>query len=145
MKEIEILVVEDSPSDAKLMLKVLEVAKLHNQVRLIRDGEAALRFLRRQPPYETAMRPDLILLDLNLPKRSGFEVLEVIKQDEDLRVIPVVVMTTSDDEADILASYKKYANSYVKKPVDFEQFQNVIQTIDNFWFSIVKLPPRENV
>ncbi len=142
-KSLDILVVEDSPSDAKLMMHMLKMAKLQNQINLVKDGVEAMAFLNQKPPYENASRPDLILLDLNLPKMNGFEVLEQIKQDPHLKVIPVVVMTTSDAEEDILKSYERFANCYVTKPINFEQFTNIVQSIDNFWFSIVKLPPKD--
>jgi CheY-like chemotaxis protein len=145
MDSIEILVVEDSPSDAKLMMKMLELAKLKNNVHLVRDGQQALDFLAHAEPYQQAPRPDLIFLDLNLPKKSGFEVLKVIKNTPELRVIPVVIMSTSEDEQDILQSYANYASCYVTKPVDFAQFQHVIQTIDSFWFTVVKLPPHHSL
>lgn len=140
---IEILVVEDSPSDAKLIVKMLEVAKIRNHVHLVRDGVAAMQYLRQEDRFQNAKIPDLIMLDLNLPKKNGFEVLQEIKEDPLLRVIPVVIMTTSEDEHDIWRSYENYANCYVTKPVDFEQFKKIVQTIDSFWFSVVKLPSRE--
>jgi CheY-like chemotaxis protein len=143
-KTLDILVVEDSPSDAKLMMHMLKMAKLQNNVSLVRDGAEAMAFLKQQPPYEKESRPDLILLDLNLPKMNGFEVLEKIKTDPVLKVIPVVVMTTSNAEEDVIKSYEHFANCYVTKPVDFEQFMSIVQTIDSFWFSIVKLPPKDD-
>ena len=142
-KAIEILIVEDSPSDAKLMIHMLSLAKLQNHVHLVRDGVEALAFLQQTAPYKNAPQPDLIMLDLNMPRMNGFELLEQIKQDPQLRVIPVVVMTTSDAEEDVTKSYQRYANCYVTKPVDFEQLMLVVQSIDSFWFSIVKLPPKE--
>lgn len=142
-RNIEILIVEDSPSDAKLMMHMLNMAKLHNNVHLVRDGVEALAFLKKANPYEDVPRPDLIMLDLNMPRMNGFEVLEKIKTDPDLRLIPAVVMTTSDADEDVIKSYERYANCYVTKPVDFEQFMAVVQSIDAFWFSIVKLPPKE--
>src|SRR5690606_38765103 len=118
-KPVEILLVEDSPSDAKLMLTMLKISKIHNHIELVRDGVQALNFLRQIDPYQHMARPDLILLDLNLPKKSGFEVLQEIKQDDYLRVIPVVIMTTSAEESDVMRSYENYANCFITKPVDF--------------------------
>jgi CheY-like chemotaxis protein len=137
---IEILLVEDSPDDANLTVDALRDGKLRNRVTVIDDGEEAMIYLRRQGNHAAARRPDLVLLDLNLPRKNGREVLAEIKQDPDLRRIPVVIMTSSDDEKDILAAYNLHVNCYVTKPVDLEQFMGVVKSIEHFWFSIVKLP-----
>lgn len=137
---IEILLVEDSPDDADLTIDALRDGRVRNRITHLEDGVEALAFLRREGKYADAPRPDLILLDLNLPRLSGREVLAAVKQDPDLRRIPVVIMTSSDDEKDILAAYNLYVNCYVTKPVDLDQFIGVVKSIENFWFSIVKLP-----
>jgi two-component system, chemotaxis family, response regulator Rcp1 len=137
---IEILLVEDSPDDADLTIDALRDGRVHNRITHLEDGVAATAFLRREGPYADAPRPDLILLDLNLPRKSGREVLAEVKQDPDLRRIPVVIMTSSDDEKDILAAYNLYVNCYVTKPIDLDQFIGVVKSIEQFWFSIVKLP-----
>ena len=140
---IEILLVEDSPSDVDLTREALEDTKVHNNLSVVGDGVEALAFLRREGPYADAPHPDLILLDLNLPKKDGREVLAEIKSDPVLRRIPVVVLTTSAAEQDIIESYNLHANCYVKKPVDLDAFIQVVRSIDNFWLAIVKLPPAE--
>jgi len=140
VKEIEILVVEDSPGDVRLTIEALKDAKIHNHLNVVSDGEEALAFLRKQGQYANAPRPDLILLDLNLPKKDGREVLKEIKQEENLKRIPVVVLTISTAEKDILKAYDLHANCYINKPVDFEQFTDVVKSIEDFWFSVVKLP-----
>jgi two-component system, chemotaxis family, response regulator Rcp1 len=137
---IEILLVEDSPDDADLTVDVLREGRVRNRVTVIEDGVDAMAYLRREGRHAAAPRPDLILLDLNLPRKNGREVLAEIKQDPDLRRIPVVVMTSSDDEKDVLAAYNLYVNCYVTKPVDLNQFIGVVRSIENFWLSIVKLP-----
>lgn len=137
---IDILLVEDNAADVRLTQEALREGKVKNHLSVARDGDDALRFLRRQPPYEKAPTPDLILLDLNLPKLDGREVLRQIKDDRALRVIPVVVLTTSSAEADIVRSYQLHANCYITKPVDLEQFISVVRSIDEFWLTIVKLP-----
>jgi CheY-like chemotaxis protein len=137
---IEILLVEDSPDDADLTVDALRDGRVRNRVTVIEDGVEAMAYLRREGPYANAVRPDLILLDLNLPRKNGREVLAEVKQDPDLRRIPVVVMTSSDDEKDILTAYNLYVNCYVTKPVDLNQFIGVVKSIEHFWFSIVKLP-----
>ena len=139
-RPIEILLVEDSPTDALLTREALEQSKIINQLHHVENGVEALAFLRGAAPYIGTPRPDLILLDLNLPKKSGIEVLQEIKMDEDLRVIPVVVLTTSKSEEDIVKSYNLHANCYIIKPVDFDKFTAVIQSIREFWFSVVTLP-----
>lgn len=139
-RPIEILLVEDNPGDIRLTQEILREAKVYNQLHVVYDGDQALQFLRQQSPYESAPRPDLVLLDLNLPRRDGREVLAEIKDDERLRLIPVVVLTTSNAEQDILRSYSLHANCYVNKPVDLDQFIRVISAIEEFWLSIVRLP-----
>lgn len=139
-KEIEILLVEDSPGDVRLTIEALKDGKIHNHLSVVSDGEEALAFLRQQGQYAKVPRPDLILLDLNLPKKDGREVLRQIKQEEDLKRIPVVVLTISTAEKDILKAYDLHANCYVNKPVDFDKFTVVVKSIEDFWFTIVKLP-----
>ena len=139
---IEVLLVEDDPGDVLMTQEAFEEHKVRNSLSVVSDGEEALAFLRREGPHAEAPRPDLILLDLNLPRIDGREVLAVIKEDEDLRRIPVVVLTTSQADEDILRSYSLHANAYVTKPVDFERFIAVVRQIDNFFVSVVKLPPR---
>jgi two-component system, chemotaxis family, response regulator Rcp1 len=139
-RPIEILLVEDNPADVRLTREALTEGKVRNNLHVMADGVNALEFLRRQGSHAAAPRPDLILLDLNLPKKNGREILAEIKQDESLRQIPVVVLTTSEDEEDILRSYQLHANCYVTKPVGLEQFLAVIRQIDSFWLEVVKLP-----
>ncbi|MEU4693116.1 response regulator [Actinoplanes sp. NPDC023714] len=139
---IEVLLVEDDPGDVLMTQEAFEEHKVRNKLTVVSDGSEALAYLRREGQYEGAVRPDLILLDLNLPKRDGREVLEEIKKDDDLGRIPVVVLTTSSADEDILRSYQLHANAYVTKPVDFERFIAVIRQIDEFFVSVVKLPPR---
>ncbi len=139
-RPIEILMVEDSPTDAQLTVEALHAAKIANRLNHVEDGVEALRFLRREGPYAKAPRPDLILLDLNLPRKDGREVLEELKHDPDLKVIPVVVLTTSRSEQDVLRSYQLHANCYITKPVDFAQFMEVVKAIENFWLTVVTLP-----
>jgi two-component system response regulator len=143
LKPAEILLVEDSPTDVLLAQEALEHAKVLNTLHIVNDGVEALAFLRRQPPYENVPRPDLILLDLNLPRKDGREVLADIKNDELLKRIPVVVLTTSRAEEDIFKAYGLHANCYVTKPVDFDQFAEVVKAIESFWFTIVALPPEQ--
>ncbi|MCC8249211.1 response regulator [Saccharothrix luteola] len=137
---IDVLLVEDDPGDALMTQEAFEHHKIRNQLHVVRDGVEALEFLRRQGPYEDAPRPGLILLDLNLPKMDGREVLAEIKADATLRPIPVVVLTTSEAEEDILRSYNLHANAYVTKPVDFDRFIEVVRQIDDFFVTVVKLP-----
>ena len=139
-RSIEILLVEDSEGDVRLTREALHDAKLANNLHVVTDGEAALAYLRRQAPYSEAPKPDLILLDLNLPKKDGREVLAEIKSDPVLRRIPVVVLTTSQAERDIITSYDLHANCFISKPVDLDQFVTVVSSIKEFWFTIVKLP-----
>ena len=137
---IEILLVGDNPGDVRLTLEVMKDARVRNHMSMVKDGVEALAFLRREGDFADAPRPDLILLDLNLPKKDGMEVLADIKADPTLRRIPVVVLTVSKDEEDILKSYDLYANCYVTKPINMEQFIAVVRSIEDFWLTIVKLP-----
>jgi CheY-like chemotaxis protein len=139
-RPIEILLVEDSPHDARLTIEALRDGKLRNHVRHVEEGEEAMAILRREGKEATSPRPDLILLDLNLPGMDGREVLQEIKEDPDLKRIPVVVMTTSRAERDILQAYNLHANCYVTKPVDIEQFIGAVKKIESFWFTVVRLP-----
>lgn len=139
-KPIEILLVEDSPGDVRLTMETLKDAKVLNHLNVVGDGEEAMAFLRRDAPHADAPRPDLILLDLNLPKKDGQEVLAEIKSDSQLRRIPVVVLTTSAAEQDILEAYDLHANCYITKPVDLDQWMTVVKSIEDFWLTIVKLP-----
>jgi CheY-like chemotaxis protein len=142
-KPVEILLVEDNPGDVRLTIEGLKEGKVNNNLYVVEDGVEAMAFLRREGKYAEAVRPDLILLDLNLPKKDGREVLTEIKADENLRFIPVVVLTTSEAEQDILRAYSLHANCYITKPVDLEQFIAVVTSIEDFWFTIVKLPRGE--
>ncbi len=137
---IEILLVEDNPADIRLTEEALREGKVRNKLHVARDGVEAMEFLRRQGRFKDAPRPDLVLLDLNLPRKDGREVLGEIKSDEALRSLPVVVLTTSSSDADILESYSLHANCYITKPVDLEQFVKVVKSIDDFWLTIVRLP-----
>lgn len=137
---IEILLVEDNPGDVRLTVEALKEGKVRNHMSVVTDGEKAMSFLRHQDGYADAPRPDLVLLDLNLPRKDGREVLAEIKGDPDLRRIPVVVLTTSKAEEDILRSYNLHANCYISKPVDLDQFISVVKSIEDFWFSVVRLP-----
>jgi chemotaxis family two-component system response regulator Rcp1 len=139
---IQILLVEDSPSDAKLTLTALKQAKVANQVSHVEDGVEAMDFLRRRDKYAGAPRPDLIMLDLNLPRKDGREVLEELKSDRELQAIPVVVLTTSQAEQDIIRSYQLHANCYITKPVNFERFLEIVQSIEHFWLTVVALPAK---
>jgi two-component system, chemotaxis family, response regulator Rcp1 len=140
-KPIEILLVEDSPSDTELTLEALKDFKVRNHVSIVEDGVLALQFLRREGQYAEAPRPDLIMLDLNLPRKDGREVLSEIKADNQFKTIPVVVLTTSRADQDILRAYELNANCYITKPVDFDQFLEVVRCIETFWLYIVALPP----
>jgi CheY-like chemotaxis protein len=139
-RPVEILLVEDNPGNVRLMVEALKEGKVHNKLSVVDDGEKALAFLRREGNYTNVMRPDIIWLDLNLPKKDGREVLAEIKRDSSLKRIPVVVLTSSKAEQDILKSYDLHANCYVYKPVELEQFVTVVKSIEDFWFTIVKLP-----
>ena len=138
---VDVLLVEDDPGDVVLIKEAFEYNKVHNTLHIVSDGVEALEFLHRRGQYEGAPRPDLVLLDLNLPRKDGREVLEEVKADRDLRTIPVVVLTTSEAEEDILRSYDLHANAYVTKPVDFDRFVEVVRRIDEFYLTIVRLPP----
>jgi two-component system response regulator len=140
IKPVDILLVEDSPTDILLTEEALEHSKVLNNLHIVEDGVEAMAFLRRQGKYADAPRPDLVLLDLNLPRKDGREVLTEMKEDEHLRQIPVVVLTTSRAEEDVARAYAAHANCYIAKPVDFNQFTEVVRTIENFWFTVVVLP-----
>jgi CheY-like chemotaxis protein len=139
---IEVLLVEDDPGDVLMTREAFEEHKVRNRLSVVSDGAEALAYVRREGEFADATRPDLILLDLNLPKRDGREVLKELKADPDLREIPIVVLTTSSAESDVLASYQLHANAYVTKPVDFERFILAVKQIDDFFISLVKLPRR---
>jgi two-component system, chemotaxis family, response regulator Rcp1 len=139
---VEILLVEDNPSDVILTQIAMRECKIANQLQVASDGEQALRMLRGQGDSANRPRPDLILLDLNLPRMDGRELLAELKRDESLRTIPVVVLTTSDAERDVVESYELHANAYITKPIDMDQFVRVVRAIDEFWFAIVRLPAR---
>jgi len=139
-RAVEILLVEDSPGDVRLTKEALREGKVRNNLHVVTDGVEALAFLRRAEKYAAVPRPDVILLDLNLPKKDGREVLAEIKADDDLRRIPVVILTTSQDERDVLRAYDLHANCYITKPVDLDQFIAVIRSIESFWLTIVTLP-----
>ncbi|HOP09699.1 MAG TPA: response regulator [Candidatus Methanofastidiosa archaeon] len=137
---IEILLVEDNPGDVRLTIEGFKESRINNNLNVVNDGEQALDYLFKRGDYAKAKRPDLILLDLNLPKIDGREVLKKIKEDATLKLIPVVILTTSQADKDINSSYENYANCYISKPVDFDQFVNVVKSIKDFWMTIVKLP-----
>jgi len=139
-KVVDILLVEDNPGDIRLTQEILKESKIHNNLMVVMDGVEAINFLHREGKYKDAIRPDIILLDLNLPKKNGKEVLAEIKTDPDLKRIPVVVLTTSIAEQDILKTYDLYANCYITKPIDLDQFITVVKLIEDFWLTIVKLP-----
>ena len=139
-RPIEILLVEDSTTDVMLAEEALDFAKVRNNLHVVKDGVEAMAFLRQEREYSEAPRPDLILLDLNMPRKEGREVLAEVKADDDLKNIPVVVLTTSQAQEDVLQAYGLHANCYISKPVDFDQFANVVRAIDQFWFTIVTLP-----
>jgi chemotaxis family two-component system response regulator Rcp1 len=141
-RPVEILLVEDNPGDVRLTKETLKDSKVRNRLCIVSDGVEAMEFLRREGSYAAAARPDLILLDLNLPRKNGREVLAEIKGDEHLRRIPVVVLTTSSADQDLLQTYDLHANCYITKPVNLDQFTSVVRAIEAFWFTIVKLPPR---
>jgi len=141
VKPIEVLMVEDNPGDARLAIEALKGAKVRNEIHHVIDGIEAMEFLHKEGEYSNAVRPDIILLDLNLPRKDGREVLEEIKTDPDLKRIPVVIMTISQAEEDIIRSYNLYANCYITKPIDLNQFMKVVKSIEDFWLTIVKLPP----
>jgi chemotaxis family two-component system response regulator Rcp1 len=138
---IEILLVEDNPGDVRLTKEALKEGKVYSNLHTVKDGVEAMEFLRKQGKYKDVPRPDIILLDLNLPRKDGREVLEEIKSDDQLKRIPVVVLTTSKAEEDVLRTYNLHANCYVTKPVDLEKFMVVVKSIDVFWLTVVTLPP----
>jgi len=138
---VHVLIVEDNPDDVDLTMEALRDAKLRVKTSVVEDGEEAMRFLRREGEFAHADRPDLILLDLNLPKKDGREILKEIKQDPGLKRIPVAVLTTSSDEADIVRAYDLHANCYLTKPIDFPEFIKVVKLFEEFWLTMVKLPP----
>lgn len=139
-KEVHILLVEDNEGDIVLTMEALREARIHNTVDVARDGEQALRFLRKEGAFAGAQTPDLIFLDINLPRLDGQELLSIIKNDPVLKIIPVIMLTTSDAESDIMAAYANHANCYITKPVDMDKFLEVIFRIKSFWISIVQLP-----
>ncbi len=141
-KAVDILLVEDSPSDVRLTREALKEAKVHNNLYVAEDGVEAMHLLRGTGGCENALSPDLILLDLNLPRKDGREVLAELKNDEQLKRIPVVILTTSQAEEDILRTYNLHANCYITKPVDLDQFMKVVRCIEDFWLTVVKLPPK---
>lgn len=141
MMSVEILLVEDNLGDIRLTQVALKDSKIANTLNVVKDGVDALAYLRREGPFANAVRPDIILLDLNLPRKDGREVLEEIKADETLRRIPVVVLTTSSADEDIVRSYNLHANCFITKPVDLNSFVTIVKSIEHFWFQIVKLPP----
>ena len=142
-RPVEILLVEDNEGDARLAIEALKDAKVRNNLSWVKDGMEAMDFLRNEGAHREAARPDVILLDLNLPKKDGREVLADIKDDESLRRIPVVVLTVSQAEEDIIRSYDLHANCFISKPLDLEQFMRVVQAVEDFWLTIVRLPPND--
>lgn len=140
LQPLEILLVEDNPGDIRLTQEVLRGCRVRNRLSIVEDGETAIAFLTHTEPYDHAPLPDLILLDLNLPRRSGLEVLQIIKSTESLKHIPVIVFTSSQAEEDIMRAYNLHANCYVTKPISFEQFTKSVQSIEDFWLTMVQLP-----
>jgi len=140
---IDILLVEDNEADIQLMVEILKEGKIPNDFHVVTDGEAALAYVRRQPPYEKVRVPGIIFLDLNLPKKSGHEVLEEIKSDPALRRIPVVVLSSSEDAEDIASAYDQHANCFITKPSDLDQYMTVVNTVRTFWLTTVRLPPEQ--
>jgi len=141
VKPVELLLVEDNQGDARLAIEAMDDSKIKNNLVWVKDGVEAMEYLRKEGEYKNASRPDLILLDLNMPRKDGREVLAEVKSDDNLKSIPVVILTVSKAEEDIIKSYDLHANCYVTKPLDLEQFIHVVKSIEDFWFSIVKLPP----
>lgn len=144
IKPVEILMAEDNPGEVRLTVKALEQSKLKNKLNVVPDGIEAMKYLRQEGNYCDVVQPDIVFLDLNMPRMDGRQVLAEMKEDQTLKHIPVVVLTTSDSEQDIECSYQLHANCYITKPVDMEQFFKVVTSIENFWFTIVKLPPHLN-
>ena len=140
MRPIHILLVEDSPGDARLTQEVFKGAKIRNEITWVDDGEKALQYLRKQGEYKAALRPDMVLLDLNMSRKDGREVLQEIKNDHSLKSIPVIILTTSSAQEDIFKSYQLYANCYIRKPIDLHEFIDIVKMIESFWLSIVLLP-----
>ena len=140
---VQILLVEDSPGDVNLTREAMRSARVANELHVVEDGEAAMRFLRKEDPYADVPTPDLVLLDLNLPRKDGREVLDEVKADPQLRTIPIIVLTTSSDEVDILQSYRLHANAYVTKPVGFSDFLEALKHLEGFWLEIVRLPKKD--
>ncbi|HEX3536932.1 MAG TPA: response regulator [Stellaceae bacterium] len=145
VRPIEILLIEDNPGDARLTQEALREARVSNRLSHVHDGVEAMAFVRREPPFAEAPRPDLILLDLNLPRKDGREVLAELKTDPVLRLIPVVVLTTSEAEQDILRTYELHGNCYITKPVNLEKFLHIVRAVEHFWLAIVKLPSRRDL
>jgi two-component system, chemotaxis family, response regulator Rcp1 len=141
-RPVDILLVEDNPGDVRLIQEALRDGKILNRLSTVSDGQAAMALLRKQGSYAQAVRPELILLDLNLPRKDGREVLREVKMDPDLRSIPIVIVTSSPAEEDILKSYNAYANCYITKPLGLQKFMTVVKSIEDFWVHIVKLPPK---
>jgi CheY-like chemotaxis protein len=141
---IEILLIEDNPADVRLTKEAFKEARVRNNIHVVQDGDSALAFVQQKAPYQDAPRPDLILLDLNLPKKDGREVLAEIKADPKIQLIPVVILTTSDDEEDVLRSYNLNANAYLVKPIDVMRFIKMVQSLSDFWLAFVKLPPNDS-
>ena len=140
---IEVLLVEDDPGDVELTLEVMSVSKLKVNINVVEDGVECMHYLRKEGKYSEKLNPDLILLDLNMPRKDGRETLQEIKNDPNLKMLPVVVLTTSDANEDIVRSYTTGANCYITKPVGLDQFTKIVSAIENFWFTVVKLPPVE--
>lgn len=143
-RPVEILLVEDNPGDVVLTEEAFSDGKISNNLHVVNDGEQALAYLNKEDGYEGAIRPDLILLDLNLPKVDGREVLDYVKQHETLRAIPIVILTSSEAERDIVKTYNLHANSYIVKPIGLEQFVRIVNAIESFWFSVVTLPSEKS-
>jgi len=143
IKPIEILLVEDNPGDVRLTIEALRDSKVKNTLNVAVDGVEAMEYLRKEGKFKDATRPDIILLDLNMPRKDGREVLADLKADDSLKQIPVVVLTTSEAEQDIIKSYELHANCYITKPVDLSRFIDIVKTIEDFWFTIVRLPPKQ--
>jgi CheY-like chemotaxis protein len=144
MEKVSVLLVEDSPGDARLILEAFKESKIDTSVRVVEDGVEAMAFLRQQGKYAHEKRPDLILLDLNLPRKDGREVLAEIKNDDDFKQIPVLVLTTSNQSTDIITSYERHANSYITKPIDMDTFFETMKSLEDFWFHVAKLPPNQD-